>query len=101
MKILFFSPIYTIWSSELKLLGNMINAEVVYLGDMIRSEIKYGTELGNEINFAMNSGYLVSQELVCKLLQVRFFSDQTNKVLVHYPRTIEHAEVHILLFKRK
>jgi len=92
MKILFISPVTTIWSSDLRLLGNMIEAEVVYLGDMIRSEIKSGTEIGNDFKSVIENGDLVSPELVCKLLQVRFFSDQANKILVHYPRSFEHAK---------
>lgn len=92
MKIIFISPVSTIWSNDLRLLGDMIDAEIVYLGDMIRNEIKSETEIGKEFKSVIESAGLVSPEMVCKLLQIRFFNDQTNKILVHYPRSCEHAK---------
>ena len=63
-------------------------------GEILRDEIKKKTNLGGEISSIMNSGSLVSDEIVSKLIE-KFISKLENKnrfIFDGYPRNISQAE---------
>jgi len=63
-------------------------------GEILRDEIKNKTNLGGEISSIMNSGSLVSDEIVSKLIE-KFISKLENKnrfIFDGYPRNISQAE---------
>ena len=63
-------------------------------GEILRNEIKQKTDLGVKIAATMNSGNLVSDEIVSKLVE-KFISDVNYKnrlIFDGYPRNIQQAE---------
>lgn len=67
------------------------NVEHVSPGVMLREEVRKGTEFGQEIKEIMQSGELVSEELVIKMTK-EVISGKDNYILDGYPRTIKQAE---------
>ncbi|WP_163373104.1 adenylate kinase [Endozoicomonas acroporae] len=63
-------------------------------GDMLRAAIKNGTELGNKVKAVMDSGALVSDDIIIALVKERIVeSDCANGFLFDgFPRTIPQAE---------
>ena len=63
-------------------------------GDMLRAAVKAGTPLGQQIKAVMESGSLVSDELIINLVKERITqSDCANGFLLDgFPRTIPQAE---------
>ena len=63
-------------------------------GEVLRNEIKNSTELGNEISSIINSGTLVSDDVVKKLVE-NFISDNKYKnrlIFDGYPRNLIQAK---------
>ena len=63
-------------------------------GEILRNEIKNKTELGLNISSTMNSGSLVSDDIVIKLIE-KFISDKQYKnrfIFDGYPRNVSQAE---------
>jgi adenylate kinase len=63
-------------------------------GDMLRAAVKAGTELGRKVKAVMDSGALVSDEIIIELVQERIAEpDCANGFLLDgFPRTIPQAE---------
>ena len=63
-------------------------------GDIFREEAAKGTELGNKIKAIMESGGLVSDDIVLDALKERLKKPDAEKgfILDGFPRTIEQAE---------
>lgn len=64
----------------------------VSTGDLLRSEIAKGSELGLEVKKVMESGLLVSDSLVIKLLLANIDLGKYCYVFDGYPRNIEQAK---------
>ena len=63
-------------------------------GELLRNEIKNNTNLGKQISSTINSGNLVSNELVSNLIE-KYLSDKTyqNRIIFDgYPRTLTQAQ---------
>ena len=63
-------------------------------GELLRNEIKNNTNLGKQISSTINSGNLVSNEIVSNLIE-KYLSDKTyqNKIIFDgYPRTLIQAQ---------
>ncbi|KEQ19522.1 adenylate kinase [Endozoicomonas numazuensis] len=63
-------------------------------GDMLRAAIKEGTELGQKVKAVMDSGSLVSDEIIIELVKERIAKDDCAKGFLFdgFPRTIPQAE---------
>jgi len=63
-------------------------------GDMLRAAIKAGSELGNRVKAVMDSGALVSDEIIIALVKERIVEDDcANGFLFDgFPRTIVQAQ---------
>ncbi|WP_263322254.1 adenylate kinase [Endozoicomonas sp. Mp262] len=63
-------------------------------GDMLRAAIKAGTELGQKVKAVMESGSLVSDEIIIALVKERIQQDDCAKGFLFdgFPRTIPQAE---------
>ena len=70
------------------------NIPHISTGDMLREAIKNGTELGLQAKAVMDSGNLVSDELIIELVKERISNDDCiNGFLFDgFPRTIPQAE---------
>ncbi|PCH94295.1 MAG: adenylate kinase [Gammaproteobacteria bacterium] len=63
-------------------------------GDMLRAAIKAGTDLGNQAKAVMDSGQLVSDDLIIGLVKERITEDDCKAgfLLDGFPRTIPQAD---------
>ena len=63
-------------------------------GDMLRAAIKNGTELGKKVKAVMDSGSLVSDEIIIDLVKERIAQDDCESGFLFdgFPRTIPQAE---------
>ncbi|AQZ93310.1 adenylate kinase [Halopseudomonas phragmitis] len=63
-------------------------------GDMLRAAVKAGTELGKQVKEVMDSGGLVSDDLIIGLIKERIAQDDCAKGFLFdgFPRTIPQAE---------
>ena len=70
------------------------NIPHISTGDMLREAIKNGTELGLQAKAVMDSGNLVSDELIIELVKERISQDDCKNGFLFdgFPRTIPQAE---------
>lgn len=61
-------------------------------GDMLRESVASGDELGKQISEIMQSGGLVSDEIVYSLLEKKLESTKGSYILDGFPRNIEQAK---------
>jgi adenylate kinase len=74
----------------------------VSTGDILRSEVKQGTPLGLRIKAVIESGTLVSDELLIEIMESVFTKNNTagGFVLDGFPRTLKQAqELEVMLAK--
>lgn len=64
-------------------------------GDLFRAEISSGSELGKKVEAIVNSGALVSDDIMTAMLKNRLSqSDVKNGFIIDgYPRTVEQAKI--------
>ena len=72
-------------------------------GEMLRSEVKSGSELGQKAKKIMESGQLVPDDLIIKMISVRISqeSDAEGIILDGFPRTTEQAKSLDIMLKEK
>ena len=72
-------------------------------GEMLRSEVKSGSELGQKAKEIMESGELVPDDLIIKMISVRISqeSDAEGIILDGFPRTTEQAKALDIMLKEK
>ena len=63
-------------------------------GDMLRAETASGSDLGHRIKAVMESGALVSDDIVIEVIETRIAAPQAKNgvILDGFPRTIPQAE---------
>ncbi len=61
-------------------------------GDLLRAEVKSESELGKQISVVMNSGELVSDELVLSIVESKLVSKNSGWLLDGFPRNVTQAE---------
>ena len=94
MNIVIFGPPGAGKGTQSKFIVNKFNLYQLSTGDLLRNEIKNKTQLGSEISSIINSGELVSDEIVSNLIE-KFVSNDTykNKIIFDgYPRTLIQAK---------
>ena len=76
-------------------LVNKFNIPTISTGDLLRKTAASGTEFGNKIKKVMESGGLVSTEIVLEMLKNRLSESDTKNgyILDGFPRTIEQAQL--------
>ncbi len=77
-----------------KLLTAIDGSVQISTGDILRAAVKAGTELGMQAKAAMESGGLVSDDLIMGIMKERLQEDdcQAGFLLDGFPRTIPQAE---------
>ncbi len=74
-------------------LDDMFSFCHVSTGDLLRGEISKGSELGTKIKTVMDSGNLVSDELVAELLKANIDLSSKQYIFDGFPRNVSQAEI--------
>ena len=93
MNIIIFGPPGAGKGTQSKFIVEKYSLYQLSTGELLRNEIKKKTALGSQISSIINSGELVSDEIVSKLIQ-NFISDQKYKdklIFDGYPRNLNQA----------
>ncbi len=93
MNIIIFGPPGAGKGTQSKFIVEKYSLYQLSTGELLRDEIKKKTDLGSQISSIINSGELVSDEIVSKLIQ-NFISDQKYKdklIFDGYPRNLNQA----------
>ena len=80
--------------TQAKLLTECLGIPHISTGDMLRDGLRQGAEMGTGVAAMMQSGALVSDEVVNRLVEERISRPEAAKgfVLDGYPRTLAQAE---------
>jgi len=102
MKIILLGPPGAGKGTIAKALTQYDGSVQISTGDILRGAIADGTDLGKQVENAMSSGNLVSDELIMGIMEARLQEDDCKKgfLLDGFPRTIPQAEaLEVLLNK--
>ena len=94
MNIIIFGPPGAGKGTQSKFIANKYNLYQLSTGELLRNEIKNKTELGSQISSIINSGELVSDEIVSNLIE-KFISNDIYKhkiIFDGYPRNLIQAK---------
>ena len=96
MNIIFIAPPAAGKGTQSKLVSAEYNIPHISTGDLLRDEINSGSELGNKIIDDMNSGVLVSNDIIIRLLRKRISEVDCNDgyILDGFPRNVEQAKIY-------
>ena len=94
--IIFIAPPAAGKGTQSKLVSAEYNIPHISTGDLLRDEINSGSELGNKIIDDMNSGVLISDDIIVRLLRKRIseVDCQNGYILDGFPRTVEQAKIY-------
>ena len=92
MKIVLFGPPGSGKGTYATILKNRLGIPHISTGDLVREEISHKTSIGAEIEKCSNSGKLVSDDVITKLLQKRIDKLSGGFILEGFPRSIEQAK---------
>ena len=94
--IIFIAPPAAGKGTQSKLVSTEYNIPHISTGDLLREEVSKGTKLGKSIQKEMESGALVSDEVITTLLKNRITSPDCKNgyILDGYPRTLNQAKIY-------
>jgi adenylate kinase len=102
MNIVIFGPPGAGKGTQSNFIVNKFRLFQLSTGELLRNEIKNKTELGSKVSSIMNSGRLVSDEIVSNLIE-KFVSNEDFKnrfIFDGYPRNKAQAENLNIILKR-
>lgn len=94
MQILLFGPPGVGKGTQAKLLAENFKIMHISTGDILRSEITKGTDLGNKAKEVIDSGKLVSDDIMVEIIRNVITSNgcKNGFILDGFPRTVVQAE---------
>ena len=80
--------------TQAEVISDALNIPQISTGNIVREAVKNGTEYGLKAKEAMDSGALVSDDIVIGILKDRIAADDCKKgfILDGFPRTVPQAE---------
>ena len=93
MRVLFLGPPGSGKGTQARLLAERIAAPAISTGDMLREAVRLDTPLGRQAKFIMESGELVSDDLMIGLIRERIAAPDARRgfILDGFPRTVAQA----------
>lgn len=87
--------------TEAALLKEQYNMPHISTGDILREKAKEDSELGRDINYKINNGVFVSDELIIEILKDRIQNKDCDNgyILDGFPRNVAQAEAYSLMLK--
>lgn len=82
--------------TEATLLKNQYNIPHISTGDILREKASEDSELGRDINYKINNGIFVSDELIIDILKERIQKEDciNGYILDGFPRNVSQAEAY-------
>lgn len=82
--------------TEAALLKEEYNMPHISTGDILREKAKEDSELGRDINYKVNNGIFVSDELIIEILKDRIMQEDCNNgyILDGFPRNVAQAQAY-------
>src|SRR5690606_16557929 len=102
MRIVLFGPPGSGKGTQAATLKDRLAVPHISTGDLLRAAVKAGSPLGLKVKSVMESGQLVSDDLVLELLEDRFSQDDARAgfILDGYPRNLAQANALDALLER-
>lgn len=103
MRIILLGPPGAGKGTQAKRLAEKLGVSHISTGDILRQNVKEGTALGKEAKGFMDSGALVPDELMSKMLSDRFAQADIKKgfILDGYPRNLAQARTLEEIFQQR
>ena len=94
MNLVIFGPPGAGKGTQSKFIVKKFNLFQLSTGEILRNEIEKKTELGNEISSIINSGKLVSDNIVSNLIEKYVSNEKFKNKLIFdgYPRNLSQAK---------
>ena len=94
--IIFIAPPAAGKGTQSKLVSTEYNIPHISTGDLLRDEVTSGSTLGKFIKSEMDSGNLISDDIMVNLLRARIGQVDCNNgyILDGYPRNVEQAKIY-------
>ena len=82
--------------TEAAYLKDQYNMPHISTGDMLREKAQEDSDLGRDINYKINNGIFVSDELIIEILKQRIMQEDCNNgyILDGFPRNVAQAEAY-------
>ena len=101
--LIFLGPAGSGKGTQAQFLKDSLNYEHLSTGDLLRAEIKSNSELGQQVQSVINSGNLVSDDIILNIIKKNITglksSNKTGVMFDGFPRTIEQANALTSLMK--
>ena len=93
-RIVFLGPPNSGKGTQAALLATKLGIPTISTGNMLREAVSAGTPLGKRVEDVMNSGILVSDELMAEVISARLAMADCREgfILDGYPRTLPQVE---------
>lgn len=101
MRLIFLGPPGAGKGTQAKILEAKFGAKQISTGDILRENRKAGTELGKLAESFMNSGALVPDEVVIKMIEAELDKLSDGFIMDGFPRTAAQAEAFDCLLQSK